>query len=78
LTRDQQTEGRTAQARLKTRLDPNPHFSHPLYCIGAMIRPDGVALGRPPRGVLDEYVCGALGYPLAGHAPCQTGPSAAS
>ena len=72
MTRDQQTEGRTAQARLKTRLDPNPHFSHPLDCIGAMIRPVFRSVGL--LGVLDEYACGALGYPLAGHAPCQTGP----
>jgi hypothetical protein len=26
----------------------SPHFSHPLYCIGAMIRPDYVSLPRAP------------------------------
>ena len=56
--------------------EAHPHFSHPLYCIGAMIRPEFRSVGL--LGVLDEYACGALGYPLAGHAPCQTGPSAAS
>ena len=38
----------------------NPHFSHPLYCISAMIRPDCVALRRPPQRTL-QYVCGGLG-----------------
>jgi len=36
-----------------------------------IIRPDCVALGLPPRRT-DQYACG-VGYPLAGHAPCQTG-----
>ncbi len=27
----------------------NLHFSHPLYCIGRMIRPDCVSLTRPPQ-----------------------------
>ncbi len=40
-----------------------------------MIRPDCVALGRTPRRT-QEYVCGGLGYPLAGRASCQAGPSA--
>ena len=51
---------------------PSPHFSHPLYCIGAMIRPDCVALRRPPQRTV-QYVSGGLG-----RAPCQAGPSAAS
>ncbi|SVE56936.1 uncharacterized protein METZ01_LOCUS509790 [marine metagenome] len=50
----------------------SPHFSHPLYCIGAMTRPDCVPLRRPPQRTL-QYVCGGLG-----RAPCQAGPSAAS
>jgi hypothetical protein len=45
----------------------SPHFSHPLYCIGAMIRPDGVALRRPPHRTI-QYVCGL------GRAPYPTGP----
>ena len=40
---------------MKPYLDP--HFSHPLYCIGAMIHPDCVALGQPPQRTV-QYVCG--------------------
>ncbi len=43
----------------------SPHFSHPLYCIGAMIQPDYVAFGRPPQRT-QEYVCGGLGVPACG------------
>jgi len=57
------------------RLTASPNFSHPLYCIGAMIRPDCVTrkaggagpLRRPPQRTI-QYVCGGLGHPLAGHA----------
>ena len=42
----------------------SPHFSHPLYCIGAMIRPDCVALRRPPQRTV-QYVCGGLSRALS-------------
>ena len=41
----------------------SPHFSHPLYCIGAMIRPDCATRKRVPPRVAQRT---------------QAGPSAAS
>ncbi len=44
-----------------------PHFSHLLYCIGAMIRPECVALGRPFRRFATTWCekCGlALEFPM--------------
>jgi len=47
----------------------SPHFSHPIYCGSRSGCVFCVALGRPPHRTV-QYVCGGLGHPLAGPAPC--------